>query len=761
MDSAAGTGGTTPVAAVRVERVQVRLLLPGVVVLRRHRRARRRLARRGAARGPSRPGRGHRGRASLCTAAAGLATLTRAPRLGWLVTLGALVAALAAAGSRLALAHVNRVHSAPHDRRDSRRARRHGDFGPRPVVACPTACSGAGRARSAPALWYAVASSVAVVLTTTGHVLAPWPAARRMAGGGVLDASDGAVPLPRSAGYGTPADAVDRRRGGAGRRGRPCRGDAQPARGLAGPDRGSRGRRRGARGARPACARPARVSLRTPTACSCTCSRSSVSAVVVSAIYLIVVRGLGKTPTGTTDREVLGLSIVAAAIAAVGYIPARDRFARMATGFVYGAREAPDEVVRTFGSRLTRAIPMDELLLQLAESLAKDARPPVGGDLHRHRRGARARRVGPRSRCPLSCRLRPRAPGDHPCRGVGQRLGLGLDAGAVERACGRTDPGGPDLPRRRAARDDRGGPGAKAPSASPRRTTASSPSLHARSASHFTTPSSTPPCRPRSTSCGARPTSCAPRGRASSRAATPSAAGSSGTCTMAPSSTWSPWRSTCASSRTSSSEDPEGGRRDARGARDGGAGHHPGAARARPRDLSAAARRQRPRGALRPVVNRSPLDIELSTEGIGRYDGDIEAAVYFCCLEALQNAGKHAARAHVTVRIWEESGGLLFAVTDDGPGFDVRKAQRGHGFINMMDRLGAIGGSVRWESEPGHGTADPGLGAAQLSSQAGSAHEAVGRRVLPRAGAGVDGPNCSLCMYARAPLVLASSGRDR
>jgi signal transduction histidine kinase len=108
--------------------------------------------------------------------------------------------------------------------------------------------------------------------------------------------------------------------------------------------------------------------------------------------------------------------------------------------------------------------------------------------------------------------------------------------------------------------------------------------------------------------------------------------------------------------------------------------------------------------ALRAVTNRSPLDIELSTEGIGRYDGDIEAAIYFCCLEALQNAGKHAADSHVTVRIWEDSGGLLFAVSDDGPGFDVRLAQRGHGFVNMMDRLGAIGGAVRWESEPGHGT---------------------------------------------------------
>ena len=54
-------------------------------------------------------------------------------------------------------------------------------------------------------------------------------------------------------------------------------------------------------------------------------------------------------------------------------------------------------------------------------------------------------------------------------------------------------------------------------------------------------------------------------------------------------------------------------------------------------------------------------------------------------------------------RLWEESGGLLFSVSDDGPGFDVEKAQRGHGYVNMADRLGAIGGTVRWESQPGKG----------------------------------------------------------
>jgi signal transduction histidine kinase len=107
--------------------------------------------------------------------------------------------------------------------------------------------------------------------------------------------------------------------------------------------------------------------------------------------------------------------------------------------------------------------------------------------------------------------------------------------------------------------------------------------------------------------------------------------------------------------------------------------------------------------ALRAAASRSPLSVAVTSDGIGRYEPEIEAAVYFCCLEALQNAAKHAPGAHVRVRVWEEAGGLLFSVTDDGPGFDAEQAQSGHGFVNMADRLGAIGGSVRWEPEPGKG----------------------------------------------------------
>jgi signal transduction histidine kinase len=108
--------------------------------------------------------------------------------------------------------------------------------------------------------------------------------------------------------------------------------------------------------------------------------------------------------------------------------------------------------------------------------------------------------------------------------------------------------------------------------------------------------------------------------------------------------------------------------------------------------------------ALRAAASRSPLDVNVEAEGIGRYPTEVEAAVYFCCLEALQNAAKHAPDARVDLRVWEDSGGLLFEVRDDGPGFDVAAAKgAGHGFVNMSDRLGAIGGSIRWDSTPGEG----------------------------------------------------------
>src|SRR4029079_2932920 len=86
------------------------------------------------------------------------------------------------------------------------------------------------------------------------------------------------------------------------------------------------------------------------------------------ASYVLVVLGLGRKPEGD-EQTLLGLSMLAAALAALAWVPARVRLTDLATRRVYGEGHAPDEVLRTFGSRLTRALPLDELLLQLAEAL--------------------------------------------------------------------------------------------------------------------------------------------------------------------------------------------------------------------------------------------------------------------------------------------------------------------------------------------------------------------------------------------------------
>jgi len=138
--------------------------------------------------------------------------------------------------------------------------------------------------------------------------------------------------------------------------------------------------------------------------------------------------------------------------------------------------------------------------------------------------------------------------------------------------------------------------------------------------------------------------------------------------------------------------------------------------------------------------HRSPLDVELSTEGIGRYDGDIEAAIYFCCLEALQNAGS-TLRTRTSRYASGRSRRTAVSVTDDGPGFDVRAAQHGHGFVNMMDRL-VPSAAVRWESERGRGTAIRGSG---LSTDSWLGGKAIGVALFPEPAKDL-GPNCSLCM---------------
>jgi signal transduction histidine kinase len=109
--------------------------------------------------------------------------------------------------------------------------------------------------------------------------------------------------------------------------------------------------------------------------------------------------------------------------------------------------------------------------------------------------------------------------------------------------------------------------------------------------------------------------------------------------------------------------------------------------------------------ALPAVAARAPIPCRVACDGVGRYPADVETAVYFCCLEALQNAAKHAgagARARLSLR--EDGGTLVFRVEDDGAGFEESRRRAGLGFTSMSDRLGAVGGTLEVDSEAGRGT---------------------------------------------------------
>ena len=423
--------------------------------------------------------------------------------------------------------------------------------------------------------------------------------------------------------------------------------------------------------------------------------------VTVAVIYIVIVLGLGKQPADAGDRELLGLSMVAAAVAAISFAPARERILDWANRRVFGTRHAPDELLRTFGSRMTRAISMDELLLQLAESLRKTmgltSAEVYTGTEDVLERVASVPDAGPRS-IVVGARERP----------IVARAGVSGRAWASVWLPALLDGRGPG--QLRVAPVGHSGellglivaerPAAEGFSEEDDRVLtelAREVGLAVHNA-RLDTALQTTLDELRKQADELR----------SSRA------------------------------RIVASGDAER-RRVERNLHDGAQQHlvamavnlrlardtvtdDPSAAAGMLDQLAEDVKdtiqelRELAHGIYPPLLadsglgealsaagRRSPQPVRVSADGIGRYALEIESAVYFCCLEALQNAAKHAAGATVDVRLWEESGGLLFSVVDDGPGFDAERAQHGHGFVNMADRLGAIGGTIRWESQPGEG----------------------------------------------------------
>jgi signal transduction histidine kinase len=108
--------------------------------------------------------------------------------------------------------------------------------------------------------------------------------------------------------------------------------------------------------------------------------------------------------------------------------------------------------------------------------------------------------------------------------------------------------------------------------------------------------------------------------------------------------------------------------------------------------------------ALTAQARKVPVPVDVEPDGIGRYPEETEAAVYFSCLEALQNVTKYAEASRVTVRLAQVNGSLRFEVSDDGRGFDPTVVGHGSGLQGIADRLAALGGAVDVRSAPGAGT---------------------------------------------------------
>ena len=108
--------------------------------------------------------------------------------------------------------------------------------------------------------------------------------------------------------------------------------------------------------------------------------------------------------------------------------------------------------------------------------------------------------------------------------------------------------------------------------------------------------------------------------------------------------------------------------------------------------------------ALEAQARKAALPVEVEGEGIGRYPQEVEAAVYFCCLEALQNVAKYANASSARVRLADGTGRSRSRSTDDGTGFDPERTPLGTGLQGMKDRLEALGGALDVSSRPETGT---------------------------------------------------------
>jgi signal transduction histidine kinase len=107
--------------------------------------------------------------------------------------------------------------------------------------------------------------------------------------------------------------------------------------------------------------------------------------------------------------------------------------------------------------------------------------------------------------------------------------------------------------------------------------------------------------------------------------------------------------------------------------------------------------------ALRSAAGTSPLPVELVSSGLGRYSAEVELALYFCCVEALQNVAKHAAAHAVVIELHGDERRVTACVSDDGRGFEVQRSSDG-GLAHMAERIKEVGGALSIRSDHQDGT---------------------------------------------------------
>jgi signal transduction histidine kinase len=424
--------------------------------------------------------------------------------------------------------------------------------------------------------------------------------------------------------------------------------------------------------------------------------------ITVASVYFLVVLGLGRPPTAK-EHTVLLCSLGAAALAAVAYGPFRRHTTRLAMRVVYGERRPPDEVLGLIGNRLSRAIPLDELLLLVVSSLRTDLALRSAeiwtGDDGRYRRTVSQPEL-PESELSLSAEE----------QAVATRAGVSGGAWAAVWIPALVRGDGGDLrvaaithagrllglivvSRREedeAFREDE----ERVLSELARQLGLALHNVQLDSALQ----ASLAEVRRQADELRASRARIVTAGDAERRRIERDIHDGAQQHLVALAVNIRLARQLAARDPAQAEELLEGLGGDVQAAieelRSLAHGIYPPLLR----DSGLAA-------ALVAAANRSAVPVTVQVADIPRSAPEVEATVYFCCLEAIQNAAKHAGPgAEVTVTVAEAEGSLAFEVADDGVGFEPGQHTRGNGFVNMGDRLGALGGHLEIASAPGAGT---------------------------------------------------------